>query len=422
MPEGRLGTSMRNRTVLFVTVVVLGAIGGPTVGLAGAQDVTLTFTVTTAAGDPVSGADLTVSWDGGSEVVTTRSNGQALVDVPEGADVTVEVDHPGYVRNAPYTLSDATEEEVEVTVYQRSSVSLTVTDEDGPVEEVRVVLRKAGAVVEVLSTDASGEVESSVIEAGEYTVNLFEPGYFQQVIALTVQGDTSEEVNIERGSVSVEFRVFDANFDPPRPVADANIEGADFNVATGSDGRREVSLPVNTDLTVTVEKDGYDTVERTIAVREQPLEVEIDTRKQDVVNLELSNQRVVVGESVQATVTDQYGEPLPGATVYLDGEPVGEPDTEGDLRVTIESGGEHTLFAQTDQLTSERLTVTGIQSGEDGADDPAPATTAPDGSGEQPAGFLGIPGLGPLHLRSLAIGAAGGLVISALLFLYTRLG
>jgi hypothetical protein len=413
---------MRNRTVLLVTALILGAVGGPVVGVAGAQEVTLTVTVVTAAGDPVSGADLTVTWDDGSDTVTTRSSGQALVDVPEGADVTIEVDHPGYVRNELYTVTDASQEEVEVTVYQKSSLSLAVSDADGPVEGVRVVLRKGGAVVEVLSTDARGEVESGVIEAGEYTVNLFEPGYYQQVVALTIRGDTSDEVEVERGSVSVEFRVFDDNFDPPQPVANANIRGDDFSVATGSDGRREVSVPVNTDQTVTVEKEGYDTVERSIAVREQNLEVEINTRKQDVVHVAVSNERIVVGESVQVTVTDQYGEPRPEATVYLDGESVGSPDNQGVLRVEIESGGEHTLFAQSDQLSSERLTVTGIQSGDDGADETEPGTVVSDGSAPQPAGFLAVPGLGPLHLRSLAIGAAAGLVLSALLFLYARLG
>lgn len=418
MPEARVAIAMRNRTVLLVAVLVLVSAGGPAVGLAAAQDVTLTVTVVTAAGDPVSNAELSVTWDDGSDTVVTRSNGQALVDVPEGADVTIEVDHPGYVRNEPFTVTDASQDEVQVTVYRKSSLSLSVTDEDGPVQDVRVVLRKDGAVVKVLSTDAAGEVESGVIEAGEYTVNLFEPGYFQQVVALTVQGDTSEDIRLERGSVSVEFLVLDDNFDPPRPVADATIQGGDFSVSTGSDGRREVSLPVNTDLTVTVEKEGYDTVERTIAIREQSREVEITTRKQDVVNVAVSNERVVVGESLQVTVTDQYGDPLPTATVYLDGEPVGQPDTQGVLRVPIESGGEHTLFAQVDQLSSERVTVTGIQSDGDGE----PVSTAPEGSGERPSGFLGVPGVGLLHLRSVAVGGAGGLVLAALLFLYARLG
>lgn len=413
---------MHKRAVLLVAVLVLGAVGGPAAGLVGGQEsmVTLTVSVETAAGDPVSGAELTVTWDEGSDIVDTRSNGQALVDVPEGADVTIEVDHPRYVRNEPFTLNDATEEEVQVTVHQKSSVSLSVVDGEGPVEGVRVVLRKAGAVVEVLSTDARGQAESGVIESGEYTVNLFEPGYFEEVVSLTVRGDTSEEVTIEQGSATVEFLVLDDNFDPPRPVPDATITGADFSVATGTDGRRQVSLDVNTDYTVTVEKEGFETVERTIQVGEEDMQVNISSRKLPEVNVEVPNERVVVGETLRVTVTDQYGEPFPGATVYLDGEAVGEPDRQGVLDVPIESEGDHTLHAEYDQLSSDELTITGVESAADV--DGAPATEAPDGAVERPSGFLGIPGIGLLHLRSLAIGAAIGLVLAALLFLYARVG
>lgn len=414
---------MHVRPVLLVAVLVIGAIGGAAAGVVGAQgaDVTLTVSVVTAAGDPVSNAELTVTWDGGSAVETTRSNGQALVDVPEGADVTIEVDHPGYVRNEPFTVTDAAQESVEVTVYRRSSLSLTVIDEAGPVGDVRVVLRKGGAVVDVLSTDARGEVAVADIEAGEYSVNLFEPGYYQQAVPVTVQGETTEELRIERGSVAVSFLVVDDNFDPPQPVAEATVSGGDFSVTTGSDGQREVSLPVNTELSVTVEKEGYDTVERTLVVREQSVQVNVTTRKQDAVRIAVSNERVVVGESVAVTVTDQYDDPIPGASVLLDGEPIGETAVDGQLRVTVESEGDHTLSAQVDQLSSDRLTVTGIQSGDDGSAAPS-QPTAPDDADGDGSGFLGVPGVGPLHLRSTAIGAAAGLFLAAVLFLYARLG
>lgn len=418
---------MRIRTVGLVAVLIIGTIGVPVAGLAGAQqsEVTLTVTVLTAAGDPVSDAELTVTWTDGSETgtvepkPTTASNGQALVDVPEGAEVTIEVDHPGYVRNEPFTLSNASEGAVQVTVYQRSAVSLSVVDEDGPVEDVRVVLRKAGSIVEVFWTDARGEIESGDIEAGEYALTLSKPGYFREVMPLTVRGDTSEEVTLESGSVSVEFLVLDENFDPPRPVPEATITGEDFSVSTGSDGRREVSLPVNTELTITVEKAGYDTIERTIEIHEQPMQLNLTTLKQPAVRLDVSNERVVVGETLQVTVTDQYGEPLPGATVYLDGVAVGEANSQGTLQVPIESQGEHTVSAQLDQLSSERLTVTGIASAGDG--DEAPESPSSGDEIRQPSGFLDVPRVGLLHLRSMTLGMAAGLVLATLVFVYARL-
>lgn len=413
---------MRNRTVLLVAVLVLGAIGGPIAGLTGAQqsEVTLTVSVVTAAGDPVDNAQLTVTWTDGSESGTvepapTASNGKTFVDVPEGSDVTIEVDHPGYIRNEPFTIEDVSAEEVEVTVYRRSTLDLTVVDGDGPVEGVRVVLRKAGSVVEVLSTDAAGEIESGVIEAGDYTVNLFEPGYYQEAVALSIQGDTSEEVTIEQGSVTLEFLVLDANFDPPQPVAEASIVGEDFSVQTGADGRREVSLPVNTEQTLTVEKQGYETVERTVTVGEQSMQVNLSTRKLPAVNVAVSNERIVVGESVLVTVTDQYGEPLPTATVYLDGSPVGQPDADGTLSVPIESAGEHGVSASTDDLDSESVTVIGV---EPGAEDTGSESDGDQsGSSDGPASSLTV---GDLNLRSTAIGVAGGLVLAVVLFVVLR--
>lgn len=422
MMEGRECPGMHNRTVLLVVVLVLGAVGGPAAGVVGA-DVTLTVSVKTAAGAPVSNADLTATWDGGSATATTASNGKAFLDVPEGANVSIEVDHPIYVRNSPYRVTDAGEGEVQITVWEKASASVSVVDADGAVEDVRVVFRKAGQVVAVRSTDARGSVESGVIEAGEYTLSFFKAGYLRKAVTLQVSGDTTEEVRIERDSVTVEFLVLDSNFDPPQPVADATIDGPDFSASTGSNGQRAVSLPVNTELTVTVSKDAYETVRRTVVIREQDRQVNVTTRKADDVTVEATNERVVVGERLQVTVTDEYGEPLPGATVYLDGEAVGQPNDEGVLQVPIDAEGEHTLFAQVDQLSSDRLTITGVQPGEEGSPAENPATDVePRTVVERPAGFLGVPGLGQLHLRSMAIGIAGGLLLAAVLFLYVRFG
>lgn len=411
---------MRNRTVLLVAVLVVGAVGGPVAGVAGA-DVTLTVAVTTAAGDPVSDAKLTLTWEGGSATGTTAANGKAFVDVPEGVDVTIEVQHPGYVRNEPKTVEDVTEGQVNVTVWQRSSAEVTVVDSNGPVADVRVVFRKQGRPVAVRSTGPDGTVETGVIEAGDYALTLQKAGYYRAHVPLDVRGETNEEVRIRRGSVSVEFRVLDENFDPPEPVANATITGPDFSTATQPDGQRTVSLPVNTELTVTVEKPGYEPVERRITVNEQELQVIVRTTKRDAVHLELASEQVVVGESVQVTVTDQYDEPLPEATVYLDGQPVGQPNDEGALSVPIESAGEHTLSAQAGQLTSSRLPVTGVQPG--GGTPASGGSNADDGASfERPAGFLRLPGVGPVHLRSAGIGIGIGLLLALLLFLYARIG
>ncbi|MFB6362274.1 MAG: hypothetical protein ABEH59_13260, partial [Halobacteriales archaeon] len=278
--------------------------------------------------------------------------------------------------------------------------------------------RKAGDIVAVRSSDASGTVESGVIESGEYTLTFFEPGYLRKAVTIEIRDETTEQVNIERGSVTVEFRVLDDNFDPAKPIAEATISSDEIgSVLTNADGKRAVSVPVNTELTVTVEKSAYETVTQTIVVRESDKRVNLTTRRVPAVNIELSNERVVVGETVEVTVTDEYGEPVPGATVLLDGAEVGQPDASGSLRIPIETAGEHTIFATFEGLSSERVTVTGIESGagESPTNEGVETTSGPDESG-QAGGFLG----GGYNLSSIAIGVAVGLLLAVLLFSLTR--
>lgn len=409
---------MRIPTVLLVAVLVLGAVGGPAVGVA-AADVTLTVSVKTAAGGSVGSADLHASWDGGSTTATTASNGKAFVDVPEGADVSIEVDHPIYVRNAPFEITDASEREVEVTVWEKATASVTVADRNGPVEDAQVVFRK-GSVVADLTTDEAGQVDTGVIESGQYTVSVVKPGYYEKTAVLEVRDDTSEEIRIERGSVTVEFRVLDDHFDPPEPISEAAISASDFSTVTQPDGSRAVSVPVNTQLTVTVKKDGYETIRRLVFVREADQRVNITTRRQSAVQIGVANERVVAGETVQVMVTDEYGDPLPEATVYLDGEALGQVDDEGALRVMIESAGEHALFAQAGQLSSEQLVVTGIEP--DGGNIGGASLAEAADSDTQVSGLFVLPAIGPLHLRSVAIGAAAGLLLAGMLFVYVRFG
>ncbi len=418
MTEGRERAVMRTRTVLLTALVAVAYAAGPAVAVAGAADVTLTVTVETEAENPVDDAELTATWEGGSATETTRSNGQALIDVPQGADVTIEVDHPDYIRNSPFRLNDATQRDVQITVYEKGSAQLTVVDTEGPVQNARVELRKGGEIVASRTTDSQGEIESGVIESGDYTVTLFKAGYFRESVSLDVQGDVSEQLQMERGSASVTFLVLDENFDPPRRVAEATISGPDFNTVTQGDGTRTVSVPVNSQLQVTVEKEGYEPVQSTFLVREQDRRVNLTTRKLPAVSVDVPNQRVVVGEALQVTVTDQYGEPMPEAVVYLDGESVGQPNNEGVLRVPVESAGDHSLYAEFDQLSSDTLTITGVEEGAGSGDTAPPETTA---TTEEPETSLSLPGLGDVDLGSTAVGIAAGVVLAVVLFVYVRI-
>ena len=409
---------MRIRSALVLLVAVTAAFA-PAVAPVAAQSgtVTLTVAVETPAGDPVANAELTATWEGGTSTRTTASNGKAFIDVPTGADVVIEVDHPDYIRNFPFRVTDAEEEEVPITVYDRATATLTVVDTSGPVADARVELKKRGEIAVTRFTDSQGEIESGVIEAGDYEVVLTKSGYFRSTVDVDIQGTYSEQLQIERGSVSVTFRALDTNFEPPEPIAEATVVGPDFTSQTQADGTRSVSLPVNTQLTIGLEKEGYVSVEQVVVVRESDKAVNLTTRKLPAINVEVPNQRVVVGEQLQVTVTDQYGDPMPEAVVYLDGEAVGQPDDTGVIRVPIEASGDHELYAEHDQLSSDSLTITGVAAGSQVTPSPDDEETPGGDSG----GAIDIPGIGPMNLRSVGYGVAGGLVIAVVLFIWIRL-
>jgi hypothetical protein len=159
----------RTRAILCALIVVLSV---AVVGPAAAQEdlVTITVSVETSGGDSVRGATVTATWDGGSTSATTLSNGQALMDVPEGAEVELSVTHDDYVRNFPLPLEDASAEEVSMTVYEKASARVVVEDSQGPVEDATVTLRKNRRDVFEEPTGGAGVVTSGTIEAGTYSV------------------------------------------------------------------------------------------------------------------------------------------------------------------------------------------------------------------------------------------------------------
>lgn len=397
-----------------MTFVML--LAGP-VGTAAAQQVTLTVTVVDQNGDPVKDVELTATWDGGSSTAVTRSNGQALIDVEKGANVTIELDHEFYTRNAPYEIIEASSSEVTIDVARKASASITVRDASGPIKDARVALRQDGKAIAVGLTDANGRFSSGIIEAGDYTLSVLEEGYYQRTtdFAVSEKGAT-KEVQLEPGTVSVTFHVLDRNFDPPRPVDGATISGDTIgSMRTQQNGVQQASVPVNTEIQISVTKDGYKTVEKTIKLEESDTEINISTRKEEAISFQFLNDRVVAGEQVLVEVTGTYGDPIEDAAVYLDGTQVGTTDKNGVVTVTIDSPGEHTLHAESGRLSTDKRTVVGVK--------PAVAepTTTPSESAAARAGLMAVPGLDQqVHPKSLGIGIAVGVVLMLVLIGYGR--
>lgn len=380
--------------LLVVVALAIGTVGASATddsggaSAAAADNVTLTVTVVDGAGNPVGNAELSATWDGGGPVnETTKSNGKAFVDVPAGADVTITVDHPFYVRNDPYVVNDATARSVEVEVARKGWATVVVEDSDGRVEDAIVQLYQDGERVVTGRTNADGVFTTGAIEQDEYRLIAFKEGYLRNMTFVTVTSETRTTTRIRQDSVLVTFGVTDDHFDPPRPLSGVNVSvGGVARVTTLGNGKVTVSVPVNDQYEVTFTKSGYGRVTKTFRVRESRTSVNASIRRIPAINVTSDNDRVVVGEPVRVTVTDEYGAPVPNATVSLDGTTVAETGGQGVASVTIEGAGNHTI-----RVAAEGLEATAVVEGVEPAPDETPtatptatATTVADGAGLGP--------------------------------------
>lgn len=373
-PMGRAHIAVALTVALALASVV--GVTGTAVAQSG-ETVTVTVAVRDSAGNPISDADITAEWDGGSTTAATAGNGKAFIDVPEGTEVSVEVEHSRYVRTTPYTIADASEREVEVEVFRKSSVCLEVSDDNGPVENAEVLIERGGLEITTGTTDSDGVYESDIIQAGDYQVTIRKPGYYTAQKSLEIDGNVTNRVALRAGSVSVDVTVIDPHFDSPRSVDDARVNLTGFATSrTGPDGRTVLGTPVNVRTTLQVDKKGYRGKSRDVRIGESDTNVTVEISREPSLTTEATNERIVTGERVPIVVTNAYGEPAPGVTITLDGDTVGTTDTEGEFAARINESGGHTLRATDGGVRSNEVSVEAIAP--PGSDTAAPASPTPD--------------------------------------------
>lgn len=366
----------RTRTAIVVLALLLVAPASTVAEQRTANEVTLTVSVENPTGEPVGDAELTATWENGSTTRTTAGNGKAFVDVPAGANVTIAISHPDYIRNHRLLVENASERSVTVPVFPRGELAVVVADESGRVADADVVLRKDGRIAASGTTNGQGVFTSGDIEQGTYTATVVKPGYYRNATTVEVAESSETRVAIEQGTVTLTVAVRDPQFSPPETLRNATVRiesvGQFQTLATG---QASVGVPVNTAFSLTVTKPEYETATTTVRVRESDRRVNVSLNRTPALTAEPLNQRVVAGESVIVEVTDEYAAPVTNATVLLDDEAVGTTDDEGRVRVPIEEPGNHTLVATTEGLRSSPVTIRAIA--EEGTTPTATATASP---------------------------------------------
>jgi len=394
---------IRSVPALVGLLLIVAALGPTAVGQVAADDVTLTVTVSNQFGSTVDGASLTATWDGGSTAETTAANGQALLDVPEGADVTITVEHEQYVRNQPVTVDNAQSRHVDVRVGERGAATVSVTGDGGPVGGASVRFLEGGQTAVSATTDADGVATLDPIEQGTYDVVVSKGGFYRERLTLGVGAGTERAVSLQRGTVQVTFNVTDDHFEEPRAIRNATIDVQPLgtSLVTLSDGQVTTTLPVNRDYDLTVSKDGYRTAERTLPVTQGDIEYDVAVRRTPSLEVAAANERVVVGETTRVTVTNEYDEPAEGVPLLVEDAEIVRTDADGEADVPIESAGTVTIRAVYQGIESS-TTVEGVQA--DGTEPATATATSTDG------------GIGP------GFGVAGAVTALAVLAMLVRLG
>ncbi|WP_135306255.1 carboxypeptidase regulatory-like domain-containing protein [Haloarcula amylovorans] len=367
----------RSAFVLCI-VALVGMAAVPGSAIAQQDRATLTVSVVDQNGDPVSDVPISATWndgDGGPVNETTRANGQALVDVPAGADVTIRVRGDEWVRNQPFRVTNASARTVEVPVSEIATATVTVVGGDGdPVSNARVLLYRDGEFVTDQRTGSDGTVTTPAVEAGEYRLTVGKEGYYWNRTRVQVTDETQARSVIEEGTALLTVTVSDDHFDDPRAVQNATVQVPSVGtVQTLSNGQVTIRLPVNDRYDLTVTKDGYETVEQRLRVGETDTSANVSIQRTPALSLSPDSRRVVVDEPVRLRVTDEYGNPVPNATVSQGGDQVGTTDASGVAVAPVPSAGNVTFTVERGDL-SATATVEGVEAA---AADTETATASP---------------------------------------------
>lgn len=393
--------------------------GAPVVETAAVQDVgTVQVNVVDRSGDGLGDVEVTASWDDGEVTESTRSNGRALIDVPVDATVEFTVSDPDgeYVRNhQPVEVSDVAGEEVTIEMAEPGDVELSVVDAGGdPVEGVELSLfhEDDNRLVDRVSTDADGTAVVSDIERRTYDVEAIRPGYNSAETTVDLDGsEASATLEIESNRVNVDFNVTDDHFDPAEPVEGAVIDIAGFGTLppTFSDGTQNQDLPVNDEYDITVDKEGYDPVEVTLDVGEEPTSLDVSIQRTPAITIDQLQDAVVVDQPTLVTITNAYDEPVSGASVSLNDESVGRTDDQGQIFFNVTATGENDLTASYNGLTASG-TIVGVEPSPDTPADPDGETDddneTEDGDDDEASDDGSGPGFGVLAAVVAVLGAA----------------
>ena len=364
---------LRSASIALVAIAVITVAIGVGAGTVAAQSddrVVLEVELTKSDDGSLGNATVTAQWDNNEASTTSLVDGVARMEVPRDEDLTIQISHEEYIRNHPIEVEDYEGDRVETTLYPKAEATIEVVDSEGALQNatVRMWKRSADRLAANGMTGTDGTFETPVIEAGDYSVEVTRPGYTSVRTELQVDNETTETILLTSDSADVDVRTRDAVLNESiganiRVISDDETV---LTTRTSADrGARTLSLPVNTDYTISFSKDGYESVNRSLDLEEDDRELTTNmTRLQDLV-VTPDNDNIVINETLRVTVTDEYERPVEDATVSL-GEETVETDENGEATLNATTAGQFNLTAEKNDRTAGPVRVTVIDPDDSG--------------------------------------------------------
>ncbi len=356
---------LRSASIALVAVAVIAVAIGVGAGTVAAQSddrVVLEVELTKSDDGSLGNATVTAQWDNNEASTTSLVDGVARMEVPRDEDLTIQITHEEYIRNHPIEAEDYEGDRIETTLYPKAEATIEVVDSEGALQNatVRMWKRSANRLAANGMTGTDGTFETPVIEAGSYNVEVTRPGYTSVRTELQVDNETTETILLTSDSADVDVRTRDA-------VLNESI-GVDVRVTSGGEtirtaqtsadrGILTLSLPVNTDYTISFSKDGYESVNRSLDLEEDDRELTTNMTRIPELVVSPDNDNIVVNETLRVTVTDEYERPIANATVSLGDETV-ETDEDGEAVLNATTAGQFNLTAEKSGQTAGPVRIT----------------------------------------------------------------
>ena len=282
--------------------------------------------------------------------ITTNAQGVAELPVIEAGEYNVTVELDGYEKyTSKLTIAANIDNsaEIELIEFKLGNIEFTVVDDnDAPLNNVKITLSDGT----ILHTDENGLVSVEKKDIGSYSAAFELDGYESKNVSFNVEKDTTTKVIVGLNKIvttgNLEFNVSDEDGNALSNVT-INIDGKDYK--TDDKGYVLIENLEAGNYDVAISKDGYNSLDRNIAV---------NAKATTTVNVTMT--KAVTTGTVNVVVTDVSGNALADATVVLsDGENEKTVKTDASGMITFDEveTGSYTVTVSKDGYKNSTATV-----------------------------------------------------------------